>query len=699
MTDAAPRGGSRVAPAAAAAAAYVALALFTLRAVAPAPRTLLPYPFEAEKHGVLALDRSDQAFSVRAIADNAHRLTTAPWTILEGGMCRPLARSYTLGEHALGEGLLAALPWALTRDPIATFNAVAVAALVVPALAMYALGAAWTGSAAAAFVAGLLFAFHPGRLVHLSKPYLVENAWTPLLLLFTHRLFVRGRWRDAALVAVFGGLQLLASFYQVIGAALLVGAFGSLLAIARRRAIAALLPKLAVVATALAALAALLFAPYLETRRMWEVLQGRMAVFFYPSHFFAPRGPAYPGTIALLLAVVGVADRARRRAAPGADPRLPLAGAGLFVVWCLSTGIALPGARLVIPSPLAVAAAWLPGIDAVRALPLARFAWLAAVTALAAYGARAVLRAPARAGGRAALAAAVVALALVDVAWPPAARVDFLEEPVVRAARARPSDEELAVYRAVPEGDVVDVPMRSGASSGGALAAVPALRAGAWHLRPIAACYGSFTTPVADDVAALVERLPAPDAADGLAALGFRSALVHESLLTPAERDRLAPWLAGLDPRAPLLASAPGLSLHALPPPPATTEDVAVLVPGSPVAGGAPLPGDLAIAPSREAADATVEVLVRNPSATMFRHPSPIAPRRVRVRWRAPDGTIAVDSFGRLLLPLALPPGGVARRTVRVEAVPTAPGTYDVEVAPTSDPDRPLARGRAVREP
>src|SRR5262249_22205239 len=216
---------------------------------------------------------------------------------------------------------------AVPCDPIATFNAVAMAALVVPALAMYALAEAWAGSAAAAFVAGLLFAFHPGRLVHLSKPYLVENAWTPLLLLFTHRLLVRGRWRDAALVVLFGGLQLLASFYQVIGAALLVGAFGLLLAIARRRALGALLPKLAAVATVLTALAAILFAPYLETRRTWEILQGRMAVFFYVSHFFAPRGPAYPGTVALALAAVGLADRARRRAAPGLDPRLPLAGA------------------------------------------------------------------------------------------------------------------------------------------------------------------------------------------------------------------------------------------------------------------------------------------------------------------------------------------------------------------------------------
>jgi beta-aspartyl-peptidase (threonine type) len=126
------------------------------------PASLLPYPAEAEKHGVVLLDRADQAFTVRAIADNANRLVTAPSTLFATGQCHPFPHPQTLGEHLLGESLLAAAPFALTRDPILTFNAVVLLSLLVPALAMYALARTWTGNAAAGFVAGLLFAFHRG---------------------------------------------------------------------------------------------------------------------------------------------------------------------------------------------------------------------------------------------------------------------------------------------------------------------------------------------------------------------------------------------------------------------------------------------------------------------------------------------------------------------------------------------------------
>jgi len=58
---------------------------------------------------------------------------------------------------------------------------------------MYALVYFWTGSVSAAFVAGLLFGIHPGRIGDPAHPYVHGNQWTPLALLFAHRLFARRR--------------------------------------------------------------------------------------------------------------------------------------------------------------------------------------------------------------------------------------------------------------------------------------------------------------------------------------------------------------------------------------------------------------------------------------------------------------------------------------------------------------------------
>lgn len=642
---------------------------------------------------MLTLDRADQAFSLHAIAVNASRFASRPWDLLGRDQCFPIARPHTLGEHVLGEGLLGALPWALTRDPILTFNAVAFLTIVLPAIAVFALAFYFTGNAPAAWVAGLLFAFHPARLAAISKPFLIASQWTPLVLLFEHRLFGTRRWRDAAALAAVVGLQLLTSFYQVLGALLLCGAYGLALAVVHRRALGELAPKLLAVAVFGLAIAAPIYLPYLHTREVFGVLHGRPQVFFYWRHFFLPRGPAFPGAVALALAAIGFLDRLRgARPRDGCDPRVPLLLAGLWVVWCLSTGIELPlGLRL--PSPIGLAAGVVPGLDAVRVLPLARFAYGLVVAALAAYGVVALVeRLSPRARALAISALALAALAEID--WPPLSRRTYLEQAGVGAYPARPLAQEIDLYRAVPPGAVLDLPFRRD-DPRGALAVAPYLRAAAWHRQPLAACYNSFSTPVLDEVEALAERLPDPSVLDELGALGFRRVIVHENLLSTAERERLAAWLEASDSAAspgggetpasgasPPIARAPGLSLRRLAPP-ARIADLSALVP----AEQAPL--------SLTGARAPVELAFQNAGDATYRHPDPIEPTRLRVVWRAPSGDVARESAARLLLPIALPPGGVATRSVELD-LPQADGDYQLEVSAESAPQHVLAR-RAVR--
>jgi hypothetical protein len=160
--------------------------------------------------------------------------------------------------------------------------------------------------------------------------------------------------------------------------------------------------------------------------------------------------------------------------------------------------------------------------------------------------------------------AAIVALALVELLWAPVARRSFLEEPIVRAYAARPSDAEIALYRRVPPGAVLDLPLSSSEPRG----ALAALRRSApppgTSVRSRHVTIHSRRRSRATSRSAPGSRgTGAPGALDALAALGFASVLVHEGELAAGDRDRLEAALAGSG-RATEIARAPGLALFAV---------------------------------------------------------------------------------------------------------------------------------------
>ncbi|TMA78795.1 MAG: hypothetical protein E6J72_13150, partial [Deltaproteobacteria bacterium] len=156
-----------------AAVLYLAIALWALRPVLPQMRTALPYPtaLAALPGGWLNIVLNDELLTASLLTENARRILTAPWRLAESWQCYPLANARALGEHMLGMGLRGVIPYALTRDPVATTNLVLIMLPCLAGMAMYALVAYWTRMPGAALVAGLLFAFQPTRLTNLAHPY------------------------------------------------------------------------------------------------------------------------------------------------------------------------------------------------------------------------------------------------------------------------------------------------------------------------------------------------------------------------------------------------------------------------------------------------------------------------------------------------------------------------------------------------
>ena len=678
MAEVQPARGSAV-RAIGAAVAYLVVAVWSVRVILPAPSTTLPFPANLEEQGEQFITGGDQHFVVTQIYGNARRLMEEPGRLFENGFCYPTRRPVTLGEHMLGNGLVAVVPYALGAGPVLTMNVVTVATLWLAALAMYALAYSWTRSAGAAFVAGLLFAFHPSRVGNPAHPFVHGNQWAPLVLLFAHRLFARERWRDAAGLGLFLGLQLLESFYQVVALVVLGGTYGLYLMVRYRHRLLALAPKLLACLIGAAAVAAVVLGPYLETRETWGVLS-RGHLFLLLPRQFLPGSDASPGLVTLLLAGVGLLDRCRGpRRALGYDPRLIYLLGGALVFWTVVRGVLVPGLGVWIPSLSRYLVYVIPGIDAGRALPVARLALFLVLAFLAGYGVLALIEHRGRIG-RAVLTGALAMAALLDVFWPPLNAISFGRSVALTAHEVKPAPDLLRAYRSAPWGPVLDVPL---SGSRLPLAASEYVFLSAYHGRPTAACYNSYSLPIVQDVEEIASRVPEAPAIDALYALGFRGLVVHEERLGPTVAAVLGGKLAEADEHVIPVGNAPEHALFRITSTVPIDDSLTALATATTPAAVAQV-----VPPAAE-----VSFTFRNGEVGTYRHPEPIEPTRLDVSWYTAPDALALRSSVRALLPLALARGEETTRALEVP-VPETPGEYEVTVAPASAPGLVIARRR-----
>jgi hypothetical protein len=503
----------------AATAVYLAIALWVIRPVLPALADSYPCWATLQQNPI---GDGDQSHMIWAASRNARTVVTAPWRLWDFEICYPFPKAVALGHHLYANGLVGLVPYGLTHEPILTLNVAVVAMLWVSAVGMYALAYHWTRSVPAAFVAGLLFAFTPQRLFTARWPAIVGNQWTPLALLFAHRLFDRGRWRDAAGLAVFVGMQVLESFYQMVPLAVLGAVYGIYLLVQHRRHLLGLAPKLLAVCAATAAVTTFVAVPYVEVRATWNTLAGHMS--FLPFlNDLAPGKDRYPGTVLVVLAGVGLLDRLRGRR--GDDPRVIYLVAGLLLLslmvrWPVTLGLTI-----------GLAAAGLTEVFH-PTFAMASFGTTAEVTAFPLSVPREVVR-------------------LADERFGDGAVLDLPAENPALGFRRRGHYVLLAAF----------------------------------HGRPTTGCFTSFESPLAARVEAMGVRLPDRRAAAALHALGFRSVILHEEeLLGPRQlrtvTDNLARLATG-DPRLVELGAVDGHRLYRLESTAPVRSDLALLAAGT----------------------------------------------------------------------------------------------------------------------
>jgi len=192
-------------------------------------------------------DEGDPLLGAWIFAWVAHQLPRAPAHIFDANMYYPERRTLALQETMLLPGIVAApLHW-IGMGPLLVHNLIFLAGFIVSGAGTAVLVRKLTGSGAAGFIAGLVFAFVPFRIDHYAHVQMQQTECLPFAMLALHRLIETGRVRDGVWFGLLSAGQMLSCVYfglflivyaTVVGGALLAAGMRSPQFLNQRRLVA-----------------------------------------------------------------------------------------------------------------------------------------------------------------------------------------------------------------------------------------------------------------------------------------------------------------------------------------------------------------------------------------------------------------------------------------------------------------------------
>ncbi len=280
--------------------------------------------------GSLVGAHGDALFSVWRLAWIAHQVRADPLNLFDGNIFYPEVRTLAYSDAVLLPGLAwAPLHW-MGTPPLVAYNWVLLTAFVLNGVGAFALVRHLSGSTAAGFIGGLVFAFAPFRFDHFDHLEMQLSFWMPLAFLAWHRGLETGRLRQFLLASVLAACQVLSCVYYGVFFLTSLGVLTFAVSWRQPRIAATRLTSTLALPVLVLGIYSL---PYLANRQQvgerslrdvvaWSARPGDFlsapntnVLYGRTDSLAAPERHLFPGVTATVLAVIGLwpmADRVRR---------------------------------------------------------------------------------------------------------------------------------------------------------------------------------------------------------------------------------------------------------------------------------------------------------------------------------------------------------------------------------------------------
>ncbi|MEW6271793.1 MAG: hypothetical protein AB1689_21125, partial [Thermodesulfobacteriota bacterium] len=369
-----------------AAAAYAAAVVLLSWPLVTAPATAVVDPVRLGQRGA-PWARADLDLLIWILAWTSHALVEQPLALFQANIFHPARDTLAGSEHLIGLAPIAAPVFAVTGNAVLAYNVTVLVVVWLAATCTFALARAWSGSAAAAFVAGAAFAFAPHVQGTWIRLHVSAVALFPLVLLLAWRAARVPRAATLAALLAVTALQLLAGMYVSYELAALLVAFSPVLVVEARRWGRSPAPVLLALAASFLVLVPIGI-PYLRLRASGELPSFEQALELVARNSVAPQqvllwlGENLTWPV-VALALVGLAWPAHERLVERLG-LLSIALVGIVLSAGRSVSI-IPGTSL--PSPYEIAMRLVPGFASMRAPSRFLVLPLLALSVLAALGA------------------------------------------------------------------------------------------------------------------------------------------------------------------------------------------------------------------------------------------------------------------------------------------------------------------------
>ncbi len=152
-----------------------------------------------------------------------HALTTGPANLFNANIFYPYPNTLAFSDHLIGQSLFSLPVVLLTGNLVLGYNFSLILSFILSGWGCYLLVKAITGNRLAGLFAGLIFAYAPYKVGHLSQLNLLSTQWIPFCFLFFRKILTldqkqkawRHGWGPVFLFALFFVLNSLSSTYYL----------------------------------------------------------------------------------------------------------------------------------------------------------------------------------------------------------------------------------------------------------------------------------------------------------------------------------------------------------------------------------------------------------------------------------------------------------------------------------------------------